>query len=328
MLHRRDVLRGVAALAAAPLLSLTAGPAWAAVPPRRGGQVPGWFRLDVGDVEVTALYDGAGLARTDMLHGAPPETIAARLADAGLDPAQGEPIAINAFLLNTGRNLVLVDTGGGAAMGPRAGRLPENLAAAGYAPDQVDTVLLTHLHPDHAMGLAGSDGRALFPNAVVRPSAAEAGYWLGDAVLAAAPENRRAAIQALRAVLDRYAGQGRFRPFAPGEAPAPGLEAVPLPGHTPGHTGFRAPAPGRALTCIGDLLHSAAVQFPLPAVSIDYDTDQAAAVATRLPALARLAEEGGWVAGAHLPFPGLGRLRARDAGYVWLPAPYAPGPRG
>ncbi|WP_449242602.1 MBL fold metallo-hydrolase, partial [Desulfovibrio sp.] len=321
MLTRREFLGLAAALAATQALPLV--PAFAAAPAKRGGQAPGYFRISVGDVEVTALYDGGGLIRPDMLHGAAPERLTALLEDAGLDPKAGEPTAINAFLLNTGRSLILVDAGGGTALGPRAGLLPANLRASGYEPDQVDTALLTHLHPDHVLGLVGPDGAPLFPNAVVRAAAAEAAYWLSDERLASAPEQRKASITALRALAAAYDALGKWKPFGPGEAPASGVTAEPLPGHTPGHHGFRVESQGRSLLCIGDIIHCPDVQFAEPGVTIDYDTDQAQAKATRLALLARLAKEPVLVAGAHLPFPGIGKVRDRDAGYAWLPAPYS-----
>ncbi len=321
MPSRRDFLRAAAALAAAQLLPLV--PALAQVPPKHPGQAPGFFRLQVGDVEVTALYDGAGLIRPEILHGAPPDRLAALMEDAGLDPKVGEPTAINAFLLNTGRNLILVDAGGGTALGPRAGLLPANLRASGYEPGQVDTVLLTHLHPDHVLGLTGPDGMPLFPNAVARPATAEADYWLSDERLASAPEQRKRSLLALRALAEAYSGLGKWKPFGPGEIPAEGLTAEPLPGHTPGHCGFRARSQGQGLLLFGDVIHSTAVQFALPEATIDYDTDQDQAKAARLPLLARLARESTLVAGAHLPFPGLGRVRARGAGYAWQPTPYS-----
>jgi glyoxylase-like metal-dependent hydrolase (beta-lactamase superfamily II) len=329
MLTRRDFLRSAAMLVAAQAATLVPVPAaaQAPAPAKQAGQAPGFFRLAVGGVEVTALYDGAGQVRPEILHGADPARLAALLEDAGLDPKAGEPIAINAFLLNTGANLVLVDAGGGTALGPRAGLLPGNLKAAGYAPEQITLILLTHMHPDHALGLMAPDGRPLFPGAVVRPAAAEAAYWLSDATLASAPEQRKASIQALRSLAAAYSALGKWKPFAPAEALAEGLAVEPLPGHTPGHCGFWVRSQGRSLLAFGDIVHSSAVQFAQPEVTIDFDVDQAQAKATRLALLPRLARESCWIAGSHLPFPGLGRVRARGKGYAWLPAPYA-APRG
>lgn len=326
MMTRRAFLLGAAALAATQAATWVPSQAAAQAPAKRPDQAPGFFRLLVGDVEVTALYDGAGLVKPEMLHGASPAEVAELMGRAGLDPAAGEPIAINAFLLNTGKHLILIDTGAGTAFGARAGRLPANLKAAGYAPEQVDTVLLTHLHQDHALGLAAPGGDPLFPRAVVRPGRVEAEYWLSDDLFAAAPEARRPSLAALRKVAGQYAARGQWKPFEPGEVPAEGVTAEFLPGHTPGHTGFGISSKGHGLLAFGDIVHSSSVQFARPEVTIDYDVDQAAAKATRLALLPRLADEGRWIAGAHLPFPGLGRVRARGGGYDWLPAPYTAQP--
>ena len=293
-----------------------------AAAPKHPEQAPGFFRLKLGDVEVTALYDGAGLVKPAMLHGAAPEQLDALLLDAGLDPKVGEPIAINAFLLNTGASLILVDAGGGTALGPRAGQLPANLRAAGYEPGQVDVVLLTHMHGDHALGLLGPDNKPLYPNAVIRPAVAEAAYWLADATLAAAPEARKASIQGLRKMAEAYTALGKWKPFGPDEAPAEGVTAEKLPGHTPGQTGFWVRSQGQSLFFFGDTIHSSAVQFARPEVTIDYDSDQAGAKAARLALLSRLAKESCWVAGTHLQFPGIGRMKAQGKGYVWLPVRY------
>lgn len=322
MLTRRAFLFGAAALAAIQAVSWTSSRAAAQAPAKRPDQVPGFFRLPVGDVEVTALYDGGGMVRPEILHGLPADRLAALMAESGLDPKAGEPIAINAFLLNTGSRLILVDTGAGTAFGARAGLLPANLRAAGYAPEQVDTVLLTHMHQDHALGLAAPDGKALFPNAVVRASQAEADYWLSDGLPASVPEARKPSLAALRKVADLYSAGGRWKPFGPGEAPVEGVTVEPLPGHTPGHCGFRVTSRGQSLLAFGDIVHSTSVQFAHPEASIDYDVDQARAKATRLALLPKLAGEACWIAGAHLPFPGLGKVRTQGKGFAWLPAPY------
>ncbi len=330
MISRRAFLASAALLAAAPATAWTP-PAAAGAPPRRATQVPGYFRLLVGDVEVTAVYDGQGRIDPAILHGAPPQVMAALLEEGCIDPKAGIPVAINAFLVNTGRNLMLVDTGAGTYFGARAGFAADNIRAAGYAPEQIDTILLTHLHSDHALGLANVDGGPAFLEAVVRVRDVELAYWLDDALLAQAPPEKKRTLTALRQALSPYAQAGRLTPFALGQSPAPGVEAVPVPGHTPGHCGFRVGTAGQSLLAWGDVVHALAVQFPRPAISLDYDVDQPAAVAARADLMARLAGKQEWIAGAHLPFPGIGRIRAREcagfassdeAGFAWVPAAY------
>lgn len=286
----------------------------------------GSFRFMVGDVAVTALRDGGGVMPASILHGAAPEAIDAALRQADIDPAVGAPTFINAFLVETGREVVLIDAGAGRYLGPRAGLLPQNLAAAGCDPDRVDTVLLTHLHGDHAAGLTDASGKALFPRAMVRVHEVEAAYWLGEGAAQRVLEGQRKSLPALRAALAPYQAVGRFATFGREREPALGFQAVLLPGHTPGHCGYRVDSKGEGILFWGDVAHCQAVQFPHPGVTIDYDADQPLAAATRAAAMDRMAREKRYVAGAHLAFPGIGRLRAQGAGFVWTPARYAAGP--
>lgn len=322
MLNRRRFLQGSVVLAAASAMLRPPSRAAAQAAARRSVQAPGYFRLTVGEVEVTALYDGVINVSPGLLRGVKPRDLAVLLEDAFLDPKTDFPVPVSAFLVNTGRNLVLVDAGAGALPGLGTGLLPENLRAAGYAPDEIDTVLLTHLHMDHALGVADGDGRAVFPRAVVRVGQADAAYWLSDELAAASSEKVKRYLKSLDGALAPYIADGRFKPFAPGETPVDGVEAVPLPGHTPGHHGFRVVSKERRLLVWGDVMHNAAVQFPKPETAIDFDLDRPWAASTRKVLLSELATGRDWVAGAHLPFPGVGRIRAKGKAYVWVPAEY------
>ncbi|EFL50778.1 conserved hypothetical protein [Solidesulfovibrio fructosivorans JJ]] len=323
MLSRRGFIKGAAVAAVGTMVGVPARPAVAGPSAKVSRQVPGYFRLPVGDIEVTALYDGGVTIPAKILHGATPQEIDVLLRDACIDPEQGLPTAINAFLVNTGNHLLLVDTGAGTAFGDKGGLLPGNIRAAGYDPREIGVVLLTHLHSDHALGLTDGAGRAVFPQARVRAAAAEAAYWLGPDAEQRIPEAQRKMLPAIKAALAPYQEAGRFSTFAPGETPAQGVEAVALAGHTPGHTGYRLASKGQGILFWGDIVHGMAVQFPRPEVSIDFDIDQPAAVATRTALMKSLAKGNEWVAGAHLPFPGLGHLRQAGAGYAWCPALYA-----
>lgn len=340
MLDRRRFMQSL--LAVASLASLPAATANAAAggtgtdaatapPAPTGTQVPGFFRLPVGEVTVFALFDAHGKLDPAILHGADRKDIDALLEDAGIPAGQPHTSNVNCFLLDAGARRVLMDTGAGAFFGARGGHLPGNLRAAGHPPERIGHVLLSHLHPDHALGLVDAAGARVFPNAGVHVSAPELDYWTSDATFAAAPEGRRAGLLALRKALAPYKDSGRLHTFAPGAAPLPELPSitsVDLPGHTPGHCGFRVASGGAALLFWADIIHSTPVQFARPEVSIDFDVDQKAAVGTRLRLLPQVAAEGCWVAGSHLPFPGLGRVRARNGGkggYAWLPVHYADG---
>uniref|UniRef100_B8DR61 Beta-lactamase domain protein n=1 Tax=Nitratidesulfovibrio vulgaris (strain DSM 19637 / Miyazaki F) TaxID=883 RepID=B8DR61_NITV9 len=340
MLDRRRFMQSLlafASLATLPATAATAATAGAGTgassppPASPGTQAPGFFRLPVGEASVFALFDAHGKLDPSILHGVDRKDIDALLEDAGIPAGQPATSNVNCFLLDAGGRRVLMDTGAGAFFGARGGHLPANLRAAGYAPERIEHVLLSHLHPDHAMGLVDAAGARVFPNAGVHVSAPELDYWTSDATFAAAPEGRKAGLLALRKALAPYKDSGRLHTFAPGAAPLPELPfvtSVDLPGHTPGHCGFRVSLGGTALLFWADIIHSTPVQFARPEVSIDFDVDQKAAVATRLRLLPQVAAEGCWVAGSHLPFPGLGRVRARNGGkggYAWLPVNYADG---
>ena len=232
------------------------------------------------------------------------------------------PTSVNAYLVNTGDRLVLIDTGAAKLFGPTLGNLLGNLAAAGYKPEQVDAILITHMHGDHVGGLV-ADGKLAFANATVHADQRDAGFLArrGAARQGAGDDEgllpRRAAVA--RPVRQRRPASRRStaRPSC-----FPGIRAIAAPGHTPGHSIYSVESKGQRLVLWGDLMHVAAVQFPKPAVTISGDVDSQAAAAQRRKAYADAAKGGYLVAASHLPFPGIGRLRAEGRGYVWVPLTY------
>jgi glyoxylase-like metal-dependent hydrolase (beta-lactamase superfamily II) len=289
-------------------------------------QVPGYYRFAVGDIVVTALYDGYIDLKNELFKGAAPEDFKALLERMFVESEKGAQTAVNAFLIHNGEKLVLVDTGTAKAFGPTLGAILQNLQASGYDPAQVDAVLLTHLHPDHANGLIAPDGKPAFPNADVWAAKAEADFWLSAEVTAKAPEGMQPFFKMAQAAVAPYQTAGRFKTFAAGEAlPINGVSAVAAAGHTPGHSGYLVKSKETSLLIWGDILHSHAAQFANPDISLEFDVDQPAAVATRKKLLAEAAAAKLWVAGAHLPFPGVGHVRAEgDGRYAWVPAEYSP----
>ena len=317
---------GLRALRRAALLTLLAATACLGAAPMQKSQAPGYYRMMVGDFEITALSDGTNsLTVATLLRNVSPGELKRQLAAAYLkDPVE---TSFNAFLVNTGSKLVLIDTGAGTLMGPRNGRLLANLQAAGYQPEQVDEVYLTHFHGDHIGGLLSVDERT-FPNAVVRADAREAKYWLDMKEMNKAPEAARGQFAAAQSHIGPYVASGQFQTFDGAAAGArgvpllPGIRALATHGHTPGHTSYVIESRGAKLMVMGDLVHVSAVQLPKPAVSIHFDSDSAAAIAQRAQVFADAAAQGYWVAGAHLSFPGIGHLRRVGAGYVWVPVNY------
>jgi glyoxylase-like metal-dependent hydrolase (beta-lactamase superfamily II) len=307
----------------AALAVITSTPAHAAPPAQQQTQVPGYYRMALGDFEVTPLYDGYINLDRKLLSGASAQDIQRLLARMFIMNSQVQT-TVNAYLVHTGSRLVLVDTGAAKVFGPTMGVIVNNIRAAGYDPAQIDTVLLTHLHPDHASGLLTPEGKVAFPNAEVRVAKAESDYWLDEAAAAKAPKDAQPFFKMAREAVAPYIAAGRFKPFGPDETLLPGVSAVPTPGHTPGHTGYLFSSQNQSLLVWGDIVHSYASQFARPEIAIEFDTDKERAVASRRKMLADAAKDKLWVAGAHLPFPGIGHVRAEPRGYAWVPIEYGP----
>ena len=296
-----------------------AGPAHGAAPQAKT-QAPGYYRLMVGDIEVTALSDGiVDLKPKELLTATTPAHVGEMLARS-FQPDE-VPTSVNAFLINTGDKLVLVDTGAAKLFGPTLGNLLANIAAAGYRPEQVDAVLVTHMHPDHVGGLM-TDGKIAFPNATVHADQRDAAYWLSSAELDKAPAAMKGFFQGAAASLGPYASAGKLKTFDGSTALFPAIRAVAAPGHTPGHTVYVVESKGQKLVLWGDLVHVASVQFPEPAVTIAFDSDSPAAARERAKAFADAADGRHLVAASHLPFPGIGHLRAEGKGYAWVPVDF------
>ena len=282
----------------------------------------GFYRMMLGDFEVIALSDGTvPLPVGTLLTRTTPAKVKAALARSFLkDPVD---TSVNGYLINTGTKLVLVDAGAGTLFGPTLGNLLANLKAAGYQPEQVDEIYITHMHPDHVGGLIAGD-RPAFPNAIVRADKHDADYWLSQANLDAAPKDAKDFFQGAMASLKPYVDAGRFKSFEGATDLVPGIKALGSHGHTPGHTTYFVESKGEKLVLWGDLMHVAAVQFADPAVTIQFDTDSKAAAVQRKKAYAEAAKQGYWVSAAHVAFPGIGHLRSDGKGYLWVPANYAP----
>ncbi|NYT81513.1 MBL fold metallo-hydrolase [Alcaligenaceae bacterium] len=320
--------RLAAMILAAALGAVSGCPAaFAQVPAMQASQAPGYYRMMIGGFEVTALYDGSIPLGVDLLKGAGSEELA-RLIEHGFVPVSpnGVQTAVNAYLVHTGKNLILVDAGAATCLGPTLGAVSRNIEASGYSVAQVDAVLLTHLHGDHACGIVGPDGAPAFPNATLHVAEDEAAFWLNTEIAAQAPQDAQPFFKMAQAAVAPYRAAGKLKRFKTGERLMPGVEAVPLHGHTPGHGGYMFASDGQAMLIWGDVIHSHAVQFVRPDVSIEFDTDPQQAIASRRQVLADAVKQKYWIAGAHLPFPGIGHVRHAGERYEWIPAEYAPLP--
>jgi glyoxylase-like metal-dependent hydrolase (beta-lactamase superfamily II) len=262
-----------------------------------------------GPYSVTLLQDGVFEPPNDILiHAGGAEALAA--AKAGL----GETLhlQVNAFLVQGPGGVTLVDAGIGQAWGPGFGHARGLLAAAGIAPAAIDRVLLTHLHADHAMGLLDGD-QAWLENAEIMVPALDMDYFSDDAVRASLPEAKHNAFDMTKTLLTAYAG--RLRRIGPGPVPGmPGVELVALPGHTPGHSGYRFHGDGDLLLW-ADTLHVRDAQAADPDLGMVFDVDPEMARQTRIATLAAAAHEGWTVAGAHVA--GFGKIVRAGGAYAF-----------
>lgn len=292
-------------------------------------QVPGYYHQAIGSLRVTALFDGVVQLPRSQIQGLTPTAIDALLQRRYVpESPQGLQTAVNAYLIHVGGRRVLVDAGTADCFGPGLGQVTVNLQAAGVSPAQVDDVLLTHAHPDHLCGVLGADGARAFPNATLWLDDTELRYWEGPEAEARTPPALRFVVGQARRALAPYQAAGRVRSFTPGDAGLPaGIQALASPGHTPGHTSYLIDGgDAQKLLVWGDVVHYHVVQFARPSASFEADVDRARAIASRRQLLAQSARAGWWVAGAHLPFPGLGHVRAEGGAYAWVPAEFSPLP--
>ena len=308
------------AIAASATIALFATTTIHAAAPMVKTPAPGYYRMMLGDFEVTALSDGTvNLPVRDLLTNITPKAIDKALAKSYLkNPLE---TSVNAYLINTGEKLVLVDTGAATLFGPTLGNLLVNMKASGYQPEQVDEIYITHMHADHVGGLMSGD-KLSFPNAIVRADKHDADFWLSQANLDKAPADKKGFFQGAMASLNPYVKADKFKPFDGNTELVTGIKAVSSRGHTPGHAIYAVESKGQKLVLWGDLMHVAAVQFDNPGVTIQFDTDSKAAALQRRKAYAEAAKQGYLVASAHISFPGIGRLRGDGKGYTWIPVNY------
>jgi glyoxylase-like metal-dependent hydrolase (beta-lactamase superfamily II) len=278
-------------------------------------QIPGVYRRRIGDIVVTAISDGYLDASYEFMRNIEAPEIERFLKDA-YRPAPPR-ISVNAFLIHSGGRVALVDTGSADSMGPTLGHMPKHLAAAGIDIATIDTILLTHMHPDHSNGLTGADGRAKFPDVEIVVAERDVDHWHDDAAMARATERQKLRFfQWAREQIKPY--QDRRRD-AQGEV-FPGVTALPLYGHTPGHTGYIVSSRGQSLLIWGDIVHVPDVQTRRPDATMEPDSDPQAAVATRRRIFDMVATDRLLAAGMHMHFPGFLNLNRRPSGgYELIP---------
>ena len=278
-------------------------------------QIPGVFHRKIGDIVVTAISDGYLDGSMDVMRNVDLEKAHQLLRDA-FRPARRH--SVNAFLIHSKGRMAIVDTGSGDYLLPTAGFVQRSLASAGIDAKAIDTVLLTHMHPDHSAGLTDmSNGQLLFPNAELVMHENEPAHWFDDGAMTRVDErSKKLYFLAGREQVAPY--KNRTRLFRQGEV-FPGVTAVPSLGHTPGHTAFLVASGNDQLMIWGDTVHVPEVQIAIPEAGMAFDTDLAAAAAARKRMFDRVSADGVLIAGMHLHFPSFSRLARRGDGYALYP---------
>ncbi len=293
--------------------------------PRAKTQVAGYYHATLGNFQITALYDGPIALDTKLLKNTPQRDIQRLLARLFVK-GPAVQTAVNAFVINADGKLILIDAGAAKQFGPSLGHIVDNLKAAGYSPEQVDIVLITHLHGDHVNGLVSADGQRVFPKAEVWSAKADNDFWLSEEVAAKAPKDFQPFFKMSRDAAAPYLASGKWKTFDSDRELLAGISSVDTHGHAPGHTSYLLENGGEKMVILGDLIHNHAVQFARPETAIEFDIDAKQAILARKKTFNLAAREKMLVGGMHLPFPGLGHIRKEGKAFAWVPVEFAPLP--
>jgi glyoxylase-like metal-dependent hydrolase (beta-lactamase superfamily II) len=291
--------------------------------PFAGTQGPGVYRLKLGDFQLTALFDGVWYLPIDdkFVRNAGAAEVNQALAAAFLPP-NVLPISFTALLVNTGSKLVLIDTGTAGQVADTAGSMLENLRTAGIDPRAVDTILISHFHPDHIDGIKTKDGAKVFPNAEILVPEPEWDFWMNDANMAPAEGAvKRYFLNAHRIFRDIASEVRRFKP---GAEVAPGIVSIPAFGHTPGHTAFAIHSGNQSMLSMSDTVRNPYLFARHSDWQPTFDMDGPLAVATRRQMLDRVVADRMLVQAYHFPFPACGHMAKTATGYDLVPVEWQP----
>lgn len=319
-LDRRALLAVTAGLAASPLLPSL--PALAAAP-KVGKQAPGFFRFMLGDFEVTTLLDG--VVNRDitpaLIPNVPLEDVL-KTMEAQFIPTKPGQSFFTQTVVNTGSKLVLIDAGFNNNGAATTGQLAANMAAAGINPSQIDTVLVSHFHPDHIQGLRTKEGALVYPNAEIIAPQRDIDFYMDDARMNALPEAARGAFTVARRVFAPILANVSRLTW--GKEAVPGIMAVQSDGHTPGHTSFAVSSGGKSLLVVGDAANDPRLFARNPDWHLSFDADKPQAVASRRKLLDMAAAEKMQLVFYHAAFPATGFVSRAGNGFDWHPASYQP----
>jgi glyoxylase-like metal-dependent hydrolase (beta-lactamase superfamily II) len=317
-LTRRTLMATAAAAAVVPAALATSKPAQAAAP-KAGKQVPNIYRYNLGEFEVTVLGDGQLRApKPDaVVVNQPFSEVQKALAAGGL-PNDRIVNPFTPFTVNTGKNLILFDAGFADNGPPGVGNLAGSMVAAGIDPKAIDTVIISHFHPDHISGLRNKAGALVYPNAEIMIPAAEWTFWNDDGEMSKSADVWKATFNHTRRVFRPIAKD--LKRFEPGKEIVSGVTSVAAHGHSPGHAGFMIASGNAKLLYIADTTNNPVLFARNPEWHLWADMDKAMAVSARRRLLDMAAADKMLIQGYHYPFPAVGMIEKRGNGYEFVPS--------
>jgi glyoxylase-like metal-dependent hydrolase (beta-lactamase superfamily II) len=295
---------------------------WAGAPAAKA-QGPGVYRYNLGNYELTALFDGVWYLPIDdkFVRNASGEDVNRALAAAFLPP-DILPISFTALMVNTGSRLILIDTGTGGQVADTAGAMLDNLKVAGIDAKAIDTVLISHFHPDHIDGIKTKDGAKVFPNAEILLPEPEWAFWMNDTNMGAAQGAVHRYFLNARRIFKDIANE--VRQFKPGVEVAPGIVSIPAYGHTPGHTAFAIHSGSQSMLAMSDTVRNPYLFARNPDWQPTFDMDGPQAVTARRRMLDRVVADRMLVEAYHFPFPACGHMIKTSTGYELVPVEWQP----
>ena len=315
---RRHLLVGASAAAAGSLV--TAGAATAKAP-LQGTEPVNYRRVKLGAFEVTTVADGyAAVPKVHPIFGnnQKPEDVGAYM-QANFLPANKMAIPFTPVIVNTGNELVLFDTGNGGGRGPTRGHLLKSIAAAGFKPEQIDVVVITHFHPDHIGGIMNGD-KPTFPNARYVTGEAEYNFWTSKKLAGSSDKKMQGRVKLVNAKVKPVAEKMTF--LKDGNDVVSGITAIPTFGHTPGHMAFNIESNGQRLVLWADACNHYVASLQKPEWHVIFDMDKANAIASRKKILGMVAADKVPATGYHMPFPAIGYVEQQGDAFRWVPHSY------